>query len=51
VNHRFSPGIHVFGLDKDGVGYAMDEYNKDLISPGSNSGSRSREEEDHRRRD
>jgi basic membrane protein A and related proteins len=33
VNHRFSPGIHVFGLEKDGVGYAMDEYNKDLVSP------------------
>jgi basic membrane protein A len=33
VNHRFSPGLHVFGLDKDGVGYAMDEFNKDLISP------------------
>ena len=32
VNHRFSPGIHVFGLDKDGVGYAMDEFNKDLVS-------------------
>jgi basic membrane protein A len=32
-NHRFSPGLHVFGLDKDGVGYAMDEYNKDLVSP------------------
>ena len=33
VNHRFSPGLHVFGLDKDGVGYAMDDYNKDLVSP------------------
>ena len=33
VNHRFSPGIHVFGLDKDGVGYAMDDNNKDLVSP------------------
>lgn len=33
VNHRFSPGKHVFGLDKDGVGYAMDENNKDLVSP------------------
>src|SRR2546423_2420758 len=33
VNHRFSPGLHVFGLDKDGVGYAMDENNKDLVSP------------------
>ncbi len=33
VNRRFSPGLHVFGLDKDGVGYAMDEFNKDLVSP------------------
>jgi len=33
VNHRFSPGLHVFGLDKDGVGYAMDANNKDLVSP------------------
>jgi basic membrane protein A and related proteins len=32
VNHQFSPGLHVFGLDKDGVGYAMDEYNRDLVS-------------------
>jgi basic membrane protein A len=31
-NHRFSPGLHVFGLDKDGVGYAMDENNQSLIS-------------------
>ena len=31
VNHRFSPGLHVFGLDKDGVGYSMDEHNKDLV--------------------
>jgi basic membrane protein A len=35
VNHRFSPGIHVFGLDKDGVGYAMDENNEDLVTPES----------------
>ncbi len=33
VNHRFSPGLHIFGLDKDGVGYAMDEFNKELVSP------------------
>ena len=33
VNGRFSTGIHVFGLDKDGVGYAMDEFNRDLITP------------------
>lgn len=34
-NHRFSPGLHVFGLDKDGVGYAMDDNNKDLITAAS----------------
>jgi basic membrane protein A and related proteins len=33
VNRKFSPGLHVFGLDKDGVGFAMDEFNKDLVSP------------------
>lgn len=33
VKKRFSPGLHVFGLDKDGVGYAIDDYNKELISP------------------
>jgi basic membrane protein A len=34
-NHRFEPGLHVFGLDKDGVGYAMDDNNKSLVSPES----------------
>jgi basic membrane protein A len=33
VKHRFSPGLHVFGLDKDGVGYAMDHFNQSLITP------------------
>ena len=33
VTHRFKPGLHVFGLDKEGVGYAMDQYNQDLITP------------------
>lgn len=28
---RFAGGFHVFGLDKDGVGYAMDDFNKVLI--------------------
>ena len=28
---RFQGGFHVFGLDKDGVAYAMDEYNQPLI--------------------
>ncbi len=30
---RFQGGFHVFGLDKDGVAYAVDEYNRALISP------------------
>ncbi len=30
---QFKGGFHVFGLDKDGVAYAMDENNKMLISP------------------
>lgn len=33
VNRKFTPGLHVFGLDKDGVGYAMDENNKDIVTP------------------
>jgi len=32
VNKQFVPGLHVFGLESDGVGYALDEYNKDLLS-------------------
>jgi basic membrane protein A len=34
VRGRFEGGIHVYGLEVDGVGYALDEYNKDLIPPG-----------------
>ena len=33
VNRRFKPGLHVFGLDKEGVGYAMDQFNQDLVTP------------------
>ena len=33
VNGQFKPGPHVNGLDVDGVGYAMDENNKNLITP------------------
>jgi basic membrane protein A len=32
-NKRFQGGIHVFGLDKDGVAYALDQYNQPLIDP------------------
>lgn len=32
VNGNFRPGLHLFGLESDGVGYALDEYNKSLLS-------------------
>jgi basic membrane protein A len=32
VEGRFKGGIHVYGLDNDGIGYAMDQYNQALIS-------------------
>lgn len=28
---KFKGGFHVFGLDKDGVAYALDKHNRDLI--------------------
>ena len=30
---RFTPGLHVFGLESDGIGYVVDEYNRSLLSP------------------
>jgi basic membrane protein A len=33
VGGKFEGGVHVYGLDKDGVAYAMDQYNQDLITP------------------
>ncbi len=30
---KFKGGVRVFGLDNDGVGYALDDYNKALIPP------------------
>lgn len=32
LSNQFEGGFHVFGLDKDGVAYAMDEFNQGLIS-------------------
>src|SRR5947208_7800247 len=29
---KFKGGFHVFGLESDGVGYVIDQYNKDLVS-------------------
>src|SRR4029453_5021871 len=31
LSGKFEGGFHAFGLDKDGVAYAMDQYNKPLI--------------------
>ena len=33
LDGKFDGGFHVFGLDKDGVAYAMDDNNKALIPP------------------
>ncbi len=33
VEGRALDGIHVYGLDNDGIGYAVDEHNKDLFPP------------------
>jgi basic membrane protein A len=33
VDGRFHGGFHVFGLESDGVGYVVDEYNRGLIPP------------------
>jgi basic membrane protein A len=32
-NKRFQGGVHVFGLDKDGVAFSLDEHNQPLIDP------------------
>ncbi len=31
VEGKFKGGVHVYGLENDGIGYAVDEYNKHLI--------------------
>lgn len=31
VSGQFQAGFHVYGLDRDGVAYALDENNRDLI--------------------
>src|ERR1051325_2283520 len=33
VNHQFKGGFHVYGVESDGVGYAMDANNQALIPP------------------
>jgi basic membrane protein A len=32
IEGRFKGGIHEFGMDTDGIGYALDDYNRNLIS-------------------
>jgi len=32
VEGRPLSGVHVYGLDNEGIGYAVDEFNKDLLS-------------------
>jgi basic membrane protein A and related proteins len=33
VEGKFEGGAHVYGLENDGVGYAVDQYNRHLIPP------------------
>ena len=33
VEGKFHGGFHVFGLESDGVGYALDDFNRPLVSP------------------
>jgi basic membrane protein A len=33
VEKRFKSGIHVYGLENEGVDFAIDDYNRNLISP------------------
>ncbi|MFL6198965.1 MAG: BMP family protein [Thermoanaerobaculia bacterium] len=33
VGNRFQGGVHVYGLENDGIGYAVDQYNAKLIPP------------------
>jgi basic membrane protein A len=33
TERKFQAGFHVFGLESDGVGYVVDQYNQDLLSP------------------
>ncbi len=31
IDGQFKGGLHLFGLDNDGIGYALDDYNRNLI--------------------
>ena len=45
----FKPGIKMLGLAEDGVGYAMDDNNKDLVSADMQGEGRSGQGRHHRR--
>ena len=32
VKGEFHPGLHVYGLEEDGVGYSLDEHNRSLLT-------------------
>jgi basic membrane protein A len=33
IEGHFTGGIHEYGLENDGIGYALDDYNRNLIPP------------------
>ena len=33
VEGKFASGVHVYGLESDGVAYSLDQFNENLISP------------------
>jgi basic membrane protein A and related proteins len=33
VEGKFDGGVHVYGLENDGIGYAVDDYNRHLVPP------------------
>jgi basic membrane protein A len=33
VSGQFTAGVHVYGLENEGVGYAVDQFNEKLLSP------------------
>ena len=47
----WEPGVKSLGLAEDGVGYALDEHNRELITRRDRAAARGRQGQDHRRRD
>jgi basic membrane protein A and related proteins len=33
VEGKFNGGVHVYGLENDGIGYSIDDYNRSLVPP------------------